>query len=166
MELLGYIIEFSIGLAGFASVIAVFSQRSDVTLELDKWRLLNLVMSTIGPAFLSFTALGLVSWLGEVTRVWQVSSGLLACYVSIIVIVAATGRSRLPTAQRELVNNRVFPFGVGFLLITGFVQVLSAATIVVPAFEWFYLGLISILLLGVYVFVQSVLGGMRPSIEV
>ncbi len=161
MELLGYVIELTIGLAGFAGVIAVFSQRTDATLELDRWRLMNLIMSAIGPAFLSFAALGLASWLGDIPRVWQVSSALLASYLAIVVLTASMGRSRIPAAQRALVNNRFFPFGVGFLLITALVQTLSATTLVRPSFELFYLGLISTLLLGVYVFVQSVLGGMR-----
>ena len=123
--------------------------------------MLNLLLTAMGPAFLSFLALGLSSWLGDSTQVWRLSSGFLACFIIVAVGIIAVGRARLPEGQRHLVNNRVFPFAMCFLVTVTLVQVLSASAIAKPAFELFYCGLVAILLVSVYTFVQSVFGGMR-----
>ena len=155
-------IEFSIGLAGFSGVIAVFAGRSSERRPLDLFRLRNLLMGALIPAFLAFFGLGLVVVLSDEFIAWRFSCvGAGVSYVFFIVTLLK-GRASLPAEQREMVQTNVLFLALILLGILIVAQVIAATQVVaVDAFVVFYFGLISILFISVYQFVRAVLESVR-----
>jgi len=160
INLLGNVIEFSIGLGGFSGIVAVFMNRSRWT-ALERYRLINLLMAALVPAFASFIALGmLVMELDPVTGVWRLSCVILSVLVCGVIYTAYAGRNRMPP---ELKNHMRLRILVSInLLFTSVVAVnLFGASGVSDswAFPAFYFGLIALLMGGVVLFGVAILSG-------
>lgn len=161
-DILSIVIEFSIGLAGFTGVIALFSSRSSGTLELELFRIRNLLLGAAIPAFLGFIALGLTHALSNEEDAWALSLLLSMVFIGLYIVHAVRSRIKMPQAQRVQLQNRVFT-----LIITalGGVIALQLASIlkIVPisAFDAFFTGLVLMLAVSTYQFVRAVLQGIR-----
>jgi hypothetical protein len=97
MELLGYIIDFSIALAGFSGVVAALSTRRIDLLELERWRIRNLLLFATGPGILSFIALGLHALIEDDFLVWRIACLCTALYT--FVLLAITPRAFLALGE-------------------------------------------------------------------
>jgi hypothetical protein len=164
IDLLGYIIEFSIGLAGFSGVIAVFAGRSPERTPLELFRLRNLLLGATIPAFLAFIGLGLAHLLSSEFMAWRLSSAIAGCFYIVFILVILLGRANLPKEQRDMIQQTVL-YAALFLLAALIVLHMVSATQVfeIDAFAVFYFGLISILMLSIYQFIRAVLESVRLS---
>lgn len=160
VELLGNVIEFSIGLAGFSGVVAAFSNRTRWT-SLEKYRLINLLFASLIPAFASFISLGVIGYGSEwADNPWQMACLILLILVVILVHRAFSGRNDLPDDQRILVNAKLFVILNLMILSVGLVQVLGLIGMLgETTFLGFYFGLVTILFVGVVLFGIAILSG-------
>ena len=147
-ELLGYVVEFSIGLAGFSGVVAVFSTYRSDWVELHRWRIRNLLLFSIGPGFLALIALGLLKILDE-SVAWRMVCFASALYTVLVFLLAFRSRAALSRDERDQISGSAFlVFTVivsasslaQFITAIGLISEYSAAT--------FYFGLVLILFVG------------------
>ena len=160
-DLLGHIVEFSIGLAGFSGVVAVFSTYRSEWVELHRWRIRNLLLFSIGPGFLALIALGLLKILDE-TVAWRIATFTSAIYALIVFFFAFRSRAALSENERAQISTGAFMFFTLLLSVSSFAQVIAAVGLITEySSSAFYFGLILILLIGIYQFFRAVLEGLR-----
>ena len=159
-ELLASVIEFSIGLAGFAGVVVVFLKRTSLFQSVEKFRLINLILTSIGPAFLSFLAIILERLLRGSDAAALSSCALLASYMVMLTLRAFLARKRFSSSEMAQVNPKfflaMFVLGTSNLCL----QVVAAFGVFGShTFTVFYIGLVALLAMGVSQFVISIMGG-------
>ena len=161
-ELLGIVIEFSIGLAGFSGVIAIFSGRSQDRVQLEIFRLRNLVLGASIPAFLSFIALGLLHALSDVDLAWLLALSLSVICLAVYIFQALRSRASMPKNQSQQLQKRLLFFFIGWLFLVIFLQLGCLFRLVpIQSFDAFYVGLISLLVISTYQFIRAVLEGVK-----
>ena len=99
VELLGNVIEFSIGLAGFSAVVSVFLQRSSGLADIDRVRVQSLLMLALTPAFIAFVFTGIETAALNVEFAARVSSAFLVVLLIGFSIYLVRSPSTLPPDQ-------------------------------------------------------------------
>lgn len=161
-DLLGYVIEFSIGLAGFSGVVAVFSGRSHSRIQLELFRLRNLLFGSLIPAVLCFVALGIHRAVPSESLAWKLSLSVSIVFLGGFVAHAIWSRYSMPEEQQQLLQPTAFLIAAAALVVAILVQLGAIAGLLdVDQFDVFYLGLMVILLIAMYQFVRAVLDGVR-----
>ncbi len=161
-EMLGDIIEFSIGLAGFSGIVAVYAGRDGRWSPVDRFRSANLISAALIPGFVAFITLGLGIVVDEPAMLWRMASALLGIAVGVTMVPPFTGRRLLPASERRLINPYVFVLLVGGSLLNALVQLVNAAGVVAPpAFAVLYFGLVWQLGVGAIQFARIIF--VRPS---
>ena len=164
IDSLGYIIEFSIGLAGFSGVIAVFTSRLPGRAELDRWRIRNLLLLSMGPAFISFAALALLDLASSEGEAWRLACLIQATFLVITLVVTFSKKTQL---AQELQSQIRMP--VMYLVLISFSSLallLATAGLGISGLNpsiVFYMGLVFILLVGAYQFFRAVLQRLEGS---
>jgi hypothetical protein len=143
-DLLLGITEFSIGLAGFSGIVAALAHRTGSWVQVDRYRIGNLLYSGLTPGFLAFFALGLLANIEHQATVWKISSGVLALVLAYGMFVTIYGRRKLPREERKLISIPVFSVQRAISLIAFIFQTLSIAGLFADyLFSIFYFGLIA-----------------------
>ena len=104
-ELLGTVVELSIGLAGFSGVVGIFIQRSGQWIYVDRFRVTNLLLMSLTPGFLSFISLGLIPIVDNAIRI---SAAFFACTIALLLTVIPRARSKVPDIHKPLVGLQIF----------------------------------------------------------
>jgi len=166
VELLGNVVEFSIGLAGFSGVVAAFTNRSRWS-SLERYRLINLLSCALVPAFTSLIALGLIEYPPTAFQnQWQLPSLVQLILIGGIIYHASVGKSRLPPSQGQLVKKRIYVYLMALLFSVVVVQALGfLGMLKEAAFIGFYYGLVTILIAGVVLFGVAILSGENADVN-
>ena len=156
---LGTIAEFSIGLAGFAGIVAALSRSSHDQLELRLFRFTNLLITAFAPGFFSILSICLIYSGVETIQSIQVSSFALLLYLGawMILIVKTTPAKSV---------GRFILFFMWTLAITNIL--LQATNLVSPNINLvgFYLfGLLVLLLQAAIVFSALALDAIRNTVD-
>ena len=160
-DLLLGITEFSIGLAGFSGIVAALAHRTGSWVQVDRYRIGNLLYSGLSPGFLAFFALGLLTSIDQAETVWKFSSGLLALVLGYGMFVTIYGRRKLPRDERKLISIRVFFAQRAISLIALIFQLLSILGVFSDyVFGIFYFGLIAQLFVATVQFTRIIF--VRP----
>ena len=86
------LMEFSMALAGFTSVVVVFVHKDQNWNEFDKFRVVNALSASLGAGFLSAVPTGLY-YLGlEETTIWKVHMSVVCFYIIALLIAVAIRR--------------------------------------------------------------------------
>ena len=165
-ELLGNVIEFSIGLAGFSGVIAVFAGRADDRIRIDLFRLRNLMLGAFAPAFISFATLGFHRALPDTELAWTASLLVSSSSLGGYLFHAIWSRGQMPEQLRRELQNLVFFIitSAMFVILLMQIAVLFGATLM-TRFDVLYLGLVFILFVSTYQFIRAVLEGVRSNAQ-
>jgi len=160
-DLLLGITEFSIGLAGFSGIVAALAHRTGSWVQVDRYRIGNLLFSGLSPGFLAFIALGLLANFELQVNVWKFSSGLLALVLGYGTFVTIYGRRKLPQNERKLISIRVFSAQRAISLVALAFQLLSILGMFPDyIFSIFYFGLIAQLFVATVQFTRIIF--VRP----
>lgn len=160
--LLGYVVEFSIGLGGFSGIVVVFAQRSGEWAPVDRFRVANLLQISLTPGFVAFFALGMSSLVNEVLA-WKFGSALLALVLVWMLFSVPLRRRQLPTEDGRLVGPNVFIFMTATAALVLTCQVVSLlGGFREQAFAVLFFGLVTMLLLAVVQFVRIILVRPQP----
>lgn len=158
LDLLGYVIEFSIGLAGFSGVIAVFAGRSRDRIQLELFRLRNLLFCSLIPAVLCFVALGLQRSMADAVLAWKLSLTLSVLLLGGFLVHALRSRAAMPVDQKQQLRPLGFSVAAAAVILLIALQALTVAGIVaMDHFDAFYAGLIVTLLVAMYQFMRAVM---------
>jgi hypothetical protein len=150
IEPLGTFAEFSIGIAGFAGIIAAFTSASEGA-ELRLFRFRNLLITAFAPGFLSILTICLVySGVMQETAV-KISSAVLLSYLCAWAILVV----RTMPAGSTVRILTYFMWGIS--LANMGLQVLSLATSTYSV-SFYFFGLLLLLLQAAVVFASLALG--------
>jgi len=155
-ELLGVLVEFSIGLGGFSAIATAFIHRNQSMSGADVYRVLNLLMMALGPAFIALFTLGLLN----VSLPIQYGNALLFIFALIGIIQSEVGKRRLAAKQKEVLISSVIIIMQTIFFINGSFQILSFLNFLHNAFIILYGGLVVILAQAVVQFVRLIVA--RP----
>jgi NO-binding membrane sensor protein with MHYT domain len=93
--------EFGVALAGFTGVVVVFGRQGELLL-VDRFRVLNALVFSLGGAFLALLPLGLQLTELAPESLWRLSSAVLALVVGIQIAVTVTNARHLSPDDREV----------------------------------------------------------------
>ncbi|HEX7035235.1 MAG TPA: hypothetical protein VF210_05645 [Pseudomonadales bacterium] len=154
VDFLGTIAEFSIGLAGFAGIVAALAKYRQPELALVRFRLANLLVSSFAPGFFALLTFGLVASAMEVGTALRVSSSALAAGLFLWAVLVHTRR------PAELSRTLLFAMSV-VTTVNLVIQLASATGLTgVPAASYL-VGLMLLLLQGAVVFVVLVMDALQ-----
>ena len=156
-ELLSLVVEFSIGLGGFSAIAAAFIHQNRSMSAEDIYRVLNMLMMALGPAFIALFTLGIL----HVSLDIRFANGLLLIYICCALLQAELGKRRLSAKeQKVLIPKLVFVMQTVFVL-NGATQLLASAGVLSQGFLVLYAGLVVVLMQAVVQFVRLIVA--RPA---
>jgi hypothetical protein len=150
LDFLATIAEFSIGLAGFAGIVAALARYHHSELALVRFRLANLLVSSFAPGFFALLTFGLVSGGMEIGTALRASSSGLAVGLLLWAVLVHT---RKPAQLSR-------PLLVAMSAVTTvnlLVQLASVAGLTGMPAASYLIGLMLLLLQGAAVFVVLVM---------
>ena len=154
------IAEFGVALAGFTSIIVVFSRRGDLV-DVDRFRVRNALLGSLGAAFFALVPSTLLLLGLSGVSVWQIASATMVLYLLVLAGYSMRMTLRLDEASRALLG-RVPPFMIGAMVL---MVVLQALNVLGVAFEpqsgIYVLGLLGLLMTGAFGFLRTLF--VRPS---
>jgi hypothetical protein len=158
---LGIVVEFSIGLAGFTGIVAIFANSQRTVSAAVRFRITNLLFTAFAPGFFSLLVISLLQLgvSGEIAV--RAASALFAASILTWAMLATRSRSRLPASDRRLLSNFIYWFTAAVALSNASAQVLGALAILANPAGVLVAGLSAMLFLGAVTFaalVMQVLG--------
>ena len=154
MEGFSNLIEFAIALAGFTSIVVVFAHKDEKWKPLDKFRITNALMGSVGAAFLAATPYGLLYVGLSDQLIWQVEGLLVGSYILLLLISVLTRRNKnLPKDVRQQLPRKL----VATIIILGLIYALLIFTSLIGVVGWSikglgYFGIIYLLLISMFAF--------------
>jgi hypothetical protein len=112
VDALSTLAEFSIGLAGFTGIIAIFANSRDSIGGALRFRITNLLALSFIPGFVSLTAIGLLALFDSTELVIRISSFLIVLFVLILLITVYRARGRIPEHERQILNPLAWDFNI------------------------------------------------------
>lgn len=155
-ELLAVIVEFSIGLGGFSAIAAAFIHQNQSMKPEDVYRVLNLLLMALGPAFIALFSLGIM----RVSLPIQYANGMMLVFIASSLLQAERGRHRLTPEQRQVLIPAVIIAMYSIFIINGLLQFLSSLNLLPNGFIILYGGLVVVLAQAVVQFVRLIIA--RP----
>jgi hypothetical protein len=156
-ELLGVLVEFSIGLGGFSAIAAAFIHQKQSMSPEDIYRVLNMLLMALGPAFIALFALGILS----ISVPLQFANGLLLIFILCGVAQAELGMRRLTEEQRKVLIRPIIVTMQIVFILNGLMQIAVVSGLLEGAFIVLYGGLVLVLAQAVVQFVRLIVA--RPS---
>ena len=153
--------EFSIGLAGFSAIAAVFANAREMLDGAIRFRVSGLLVTAFGPGFIALAIICLLlAGMEESTSV-RTGSAITALYLAGYAVFAFRGIARLSTPDRGKLSKSVRRFSTASSFVNFAAQILNAA--VMPSYANGILigGLTLVLITGALTFSQLVIGLLR-----
>ena len=155
------IAEFAMALAGFTSVVVIFSRRGEGWKPVDAFRIRAALWGSLGAGFFALipSGLRLVGVSGQ--PLWRVSSSLFAVFIAVTIVDSLHRLHKLDSESRLLLGP-IAPRAMPLLIIIALL--LQLANAVGAGFEpqpgAYFFGLLLLLLGGVIAFVRTLF--IRP----
>jgi len=161
VDLLLGIAEFSIGLAGFSGIIAVFAGRDGRWAASDRQRGVVLILTALTPGFISFLALALGTIGLPEQIVWRLSEAIFGAAIVVSVFVVVAGHKAIPDSERQVFSPLAGAFVAGGSALNGAAQLFGAfGGFGSLTFTALFLGLVWQLLVGAIQFARIIF--VRP----
>jgi hypothetical protein len=155
--------EFSIALAGFTSIVVVFSRRDGEFHPGDRFRIRIALVASLGAAFLALVPVGLELTGLSPSAVWRVSSLVLVSAVAWDSVHAYAQLNRLPPDARAVLSSRLSSFLRALRLFSFLAGVLNGTGLLfVPQPGVYFFAVFCALLYGAIAFVRMVF--VRPAV--
>jgi hypothetical protein len=110
---LSVFVEFGVGLAGFSGVVVAFARRSGQLGEYDQFRVVQLLLSSLIPAFLGLLPLILASFQIDGEAAWRIASATFMAAVAANTGVAVASARRLSTEARASLSPTIWRYALG-----------------------------------------------------
>lgn len=158
MDSFSNLIEFSIALAGFTSIVVVFAHKDEKWKRFDRFRITNALMGSIGASFLASIPGGLNLLNLEETTMWKIEGAIVAAYLVIFLFSVLRRRSKeLTFKDREQIPRRAIAMilGVNFTYV-GLLLLSLFDLIAIEIQALSYFGILLLLLSSVFAFVRMI----------
>ncbi len=165
--------EFSIALAGFTSIVVVFTKHEDGFSGIDRFRIQNALWASLGPALIAFSPFVFDLFGSSGTALWRACSAVFTVYLVAYFLVGRSTLSALSEADRSVLGGRRSEFIVGSgTLVNLVLQPLNVVGLLYPPQPGvFLIGLLLVLLQSITIFVRIVFirpaaqQGVEPEVE-
>lgn len=165
--------EFSIALAGFTSIVVVFTRQEDGFSGIDRFRIQNALWTSLGPALLAFSPFVFDLFSSSGTGLWRACSAAFTLYLIAFLLVGRSTLSALSEADRSVLGGRRREFLVASGTLANLVlQPLNVFGLLFPPQPGvFLIGLLLVLLQSITIFVRIVFirpaaqQGVEPDVE-
>ena len=154
VDFLGTIAEFSIGLAGFAGIVAALARYRRPELALVRFRLANLLVSSFAPGFFALLTFGLVASAMEIGAALRISSGALAAGLGAWAVLVHTRKPATLSRTLLIAMSAVTTLNLA-------IQLASATGLTAVPAASYLIGLMLLLLQGAVVFVVLVMDALQ-----
>jgi hypothetical protein len=155
--------EFGVALAGFTGVIVVFG-RQGALLPVDRFRVLNALVFSLGGAFLALLPLGLDLTELAPDRLWQLSSAVLSLMVGTQIGVTTRNVRHLSSEDREVFRPLVAYSLFGLFVISLLIGALNSTGLLFqPQASAHFGAVLCLLVASAVIFVRIVF--IRPASE-
>ena len=153
--------EFAMALAGFTSVVVIFSRRGGDWRPLDVFRIRAALWGSLGAGFFALVPSGLQLVGAPGHALWRVSSGLFGVYIA-VALVDVLRKMRKLDAESRLLLGTIAPRVLPVLLVIALIVQLAnvAGTGFEPQPGAYFFGLLILLLGAVIAFVRTIF--IRP----
>ena len=158
MDSFANLIEFSIALAGFTSVVVVFAHKDEKWNRFDEFRITNALMGSLGAAFLATIPGGLILLNLSEQKVWQIEGVAVAFYLSIFLFSVLWRRSkRLTLKDRKQIPGRMVAMIILINILLIILLLLSLFGLIAIEIEALsYFGIVMLLLGSVFAVVRMI----------
>ncbi len=165
---LGIVCEFSIGLAGFTGIVAIFANSKDRVNSAIVFRIRNLLFSTFAPGFFALLVISLSA--AEVPDILavRIASGLFGLFLVYWLEFVSRSRRKVQSSDRYLLSSRIFWFSTISGIANALGQFANAFFILDAAVGIFVGGLVVMLLYGATTFaalVMQVMAGNMAAVR-
>ena len=158
---LAAIAEFSIGLAGFTGIVAVFADKRESFRPSEQFRVSNLLLISFTPGFISLFVMAVLHAGIPVSASIRLGSGVLAAFIFMLVTKALLSYSRMTAEERQQLSAVVW----WVTMILGSINFLAqlANVVIGPLFDSgiLLLGLSATLLISAMTFFVLVMQFLR-----
>lgn len=155
-ELLAVLVEFSIGLGGFSAITAAFIHQSQAMKAEDVYRVLNMLLMALGPAFIALFGLGVMKMSLSV----QYANGFFFVFLVAGIFQSELGRRRLTFEQRKVLIPLVMIVMQSVFVVNGLLQLLACLGTLQEGFIILFGGLVVMLFQALVQFVRLIVA--RP----
>lgn len=152
------LVEFSIALAGFTGIVVIFTHQNQKWEALDKFRVINALMSSNGAAFLASIPIGLNYLKLSERMIWEIEALVIMGYLILIFSsIFFRIRKRLTQAQRkQLPKNPIILLTVFGVIIAFFLTTSLSGLIDFELKGLNYFSILFLLLLSVFAFARII----------
>jgi len=163
VEALTAIAEFSIGLAGFTGIVAVFADKKESVRASIEFRVRNLLLISFTPGFISLFVLALLySGMSDQAAI-RVGSGALGLFIAGLITTAVLVYIKMPRAERHQLSRFLW----WFTMVAGGINLLAQLVNLVtgPYFQAgiLLIGLVATLLISAMTFFVLITQLLRGS---
>ena len=161
-ETLTSIVEFSIALAGFSGIVVALGKQAGRWDPADRFRMLNILIIAFGAAFMAYVPMGLAHAGLSGSLLWRLSSGMLASFLTIILVFAILRMRSQPAEIRRLLNptlRRLLVGGTAFVVLTQLANIVGLGF--QPCFVLYFAALVWLLIAAALQFIRILF--VRPS---
>ncbi|NKB33725.1 MAG: hypothetical protein GKR91_11560 [Pseudomonadales bacterium] len=156
VDALSTVAEFSIGLAGFTGIIAIFANSRERIGGALRFRITNLLILSFAPGFFALITIGMVYFFGSEETPIRVNSFGLAFFTLLALYRAFNARKKIPEEERRILSNFFWTFNI-IIVLTNFVAQLVNVIVTSQYSAGILLfGLIAILLVAAITFCMIV----------
>ncbi len=106
MEGFSDLIELSIALAGFTSIVVVFAHKDEKWNPLDKFRITNALMTSLGSTFLAALPAGLLYIGVTENQIWRIECLVVSSYFFVFLTSIVIRRKNLAKKYRDQLPHR------------------------------------------------------------
>jgi len=157
LDSLGSIIEFSVGIAGFSAIVSAFLQRAGGLDPISRFRVLNLLLMALSPAFAAFLYVGLSQILADQALVLRWCAGIYALWYLLFLSYIQIGGINVSRDQPGAIHRPIYFVMVALACLNVVIQSLLAAGVIPAQFAVFYFGLVLSLGQAVVMFIRLLL---------
>lgn len=152
------LIEFSIALAGFTSIVVVFAHKDEKWKPFDKFRITNALMGSLGAAFMAAIPNGLAYLQLTEQQIWKTEGFVIALYLLVFLFSVLRRRAtELSDNDRQQIPHKIINMII-FINFTFsailFTSLLGLHSLEIKALCYF--GIIFLLLSSVFAFIRII----------
>lgn len=125
IDALNTLAEFSIGLAGFTGIIAIFANSRDRIGAALRFRITNLLALSFAPGFFALATLGLVYLVEQEATAIRITSAGIAAFSLLALTRGYRTRRKIPTEEKQLLSPFFWAFNIAVVALNFTAQVIN-----------------------------------------
>lgn len=157
------IAEFSIGLAGFTAIVAVFANSREKVGATMRLRTMNLLIISFVPGFIALLLLVLLSLPVDSGLIFRITSSVFVLYLLAHMFYQYRARRNMTEGERQNLNPIIWLVSLCITLIIIGLQIVGLNSTIAIGTGMLLLGMVIHLILGAFIFGLIIINILRGS---